>query len=191
MNATSTKAQKCCFCEQKIAGTPIPGFSKKLKERVADRQCAHDYIVARDNFGKGFAHAIVSAVDVDQLTRTAQQNALFADAGYSTVRVGDTEWRVTGKGAGYRARLRLKDNLELCACGDKAKRHVEDGDGNLLHCRDCDCEHFWYAVPQTRNTDLVVLGEASVSAEPTVLDKLHAMANDARKRVLLDGKETA
>jgi hypothetical protein len=42
--------EKCCFCEQAIAGTPQTGFSKKLKPRVACRKCAHAYIVRRDRF---------------------------------------------------------------------------------------------------------------------------------------------
>jgi hypothetical protein len=181
MNARSTKTQKCCFCEKPIDGESFPGFCKKLKPRVACRQCTHNYIVARDSFGKWTpTNSVIPAIDVNTLSQTAQQNSLFANDGYSTIRVGDREWRVSSAGPGYRARLRLKDNLEQCACTHKATRHVDDGQGNLLHCRDCDCDRFWYAVPQTRNSDLLVLAEASVSAEPSVLDKLAAMANDPR-----------
>lgn len=47
-----------------------------------------------------------------------------------------------------------------------------------LHCRDCDCDHFWYSVPQTRNSDLVVLQPMEVCAEATVIDKLRAVSRE-------------
>jgi hypothetical protein len=148
---------------------------------VACEPCAQAYYKRRDDFRTGtYKHTVTSAINVEALTASAQQNSLFTNEGYSTIRVGETEWRVTGAGAGYRARLRLKDNLELCACGHKASKHIDDGEGNLLHCHSCDCDHFWYAVPQTRNTDMVVLSGSAIVAEPTLTDKLEAMANDPR-----------
>ena len=75
------------------------------------------------------------------------------------------------------SRQKLKDNLQYCACSHHSKRHVADSDGNLLACRDCSCDHFWYSVPQTQMShNLVELIE--ITAESSVLDKLEALADD-------------
>jgi hypothetical protein len=168
---------KCCFCLK--SGATENGFVKKLRPAFSHDSCAANYRKLAAEFGKWTpANAVTPAIDIEKLSASAKQNALFEND-YSTIRVGDREWRVTAAGAGYRARLRLKDNLESCACTHKAKRHVEDSDGNLLHCRDCDCDHFWYAVPQVHNSKaLVILSTDEISSEPTVLDKLQAVTRE-------------
>jgi hypothetical protein len=182
MNAKPTKSPKCCFCETPIKGEKVSGFCKKLIDRFACRPCADNYYARRDAF---LAHLkaprkLQPAIDVEKLTQSAQQNSLFAEEPYSTIRMGNCEWKVTASAPGYRARLRLKDNLELCACTHKAKRHVDDGEGNLLACRDCDCDHFWYAVPQPhRGTHLIVLSDAiQQSAELDKIAKLRGITRE-------------
>ena len=50
--AKPASKEKCCFCEEPITGESFPGFTKKLKPRVACRQCTHNYVVARDQFAR-------------------------------------------------------------------------------------------------------------------------------------------
>jgi hypothetical protein len=51
----------------------------------------------------------------------------------------------TRESTGYDAEAIAK-KLEYCACGHAGTIHNRDKMDNWLNCRDCDCDHFHYAV---------------------------------------------
>jgi hypothetical protein len=72
---TPLAGQKCVFCEQPIKGESFPGFCKKLKPRVACRQCTHSYIVNRDSFARWCDRSQSIAYPLTVQTRKERQTA--------------------------------------------------------------------------------------------------------------------
>jgi hypothetical protein len=70
-----------------------------------------------------------------------------------------------------------RERLSYCVCEHRATSHRIDSDDNVLECSECDCQQFRYPA-QMRNADVIQLTEASVSAEPSVIDKLRAITEE-------------